>query len=126
MSKVKILFDEDCYLCQQTKSILQPLDWFRKMEWQPLQQFAEEYKISASSVRTLKKEIHVITHKNEVKRGFAALQYLLLRMPTLFTLGLLINIPGVSLIGHPLYKGIARNRYNIFKKQCINGSCSIS
>ncbi|WP_179134013.1 thiol-disulfide oxidoreductase DCC family protein [Halobacillus massiliensis] len=126
MNKAIALYDDHCFLCRQTKKMLQPLDWFGFIKWQPLEQFVNDYKISYQSAEVLKKEIHIVTYKKEVKKGFEGMSYLFQKMPLLFPLGLVMNLPGASLVGAPIYRWIARNRYRLFKARCESSSCSIS
>ncbi|MFC7063913.1 thiol-disulfide oxidoreductase DCC family protein [Halobacillus seohaensis] len=123
MSKIEVLYDEHCYLCQQSKNIFKFLDWFQMIKWQSLQRFDQEISIDKEE---LHKEIHVINSKQVVRRGYEAMTYLFLRTPITFFLGLIMSIPGTNKVGDPIYRWIANHRYRLFEKRCRNGSCSIS
>ena len=56
---------------------------------------------------------YTITPDGAVSEGFYAIRALLKAIPALAPLGLLMSIPGVSLIGRPVYRLVANNRRRI-------------
>ncbi|WP_159462162.1 thiol-disulfide oxidoreductase DCC family protein [Halobacillus sp. Marseille-P3879] len=128
MSKSIILYDAGCYLCRQSKKWIQILDFFKFFQWETIQNAGstEWEKDVNLNEENLSKEIHLITPDGKILRGFYSLRYVLIRTPLTFIAGLFMYIPGSGLVGVPVYKWIARNRYRIFKNRCKNGSCSIS
>lgn len=123
MMKMKMiaLYDGKCSLCQRTKRTFQKLDWNQKIEWISLQ----EYEGSQFSALELRRELHIILPNGNVLKGFDAVRKLLVKSPPTVLLGLLLYLPFIPLIGHPIYRWIAKNRYKFLKKTCTDGSCSI-
>ena len=56
---------------------------------------------------------YTISPDGVVSEGFYAIRALLKAIPALAPLGLLMSIPGVSLIGRPVYRLVANNRRRI-------------
>ena len=56
---------------------------------------------------------YTISPDGVVSEGFYAIRALLKAIPALAPLGLLMSIPGVSLIGRPAYRLVANNRRRI-------------
>ncbi|MBM7554768.1 DCC1-like thiol-disulfide oxidoreductase family protein [Thalassobacillus pellis] len=123
--KPLVLYDGQCYLCRQTKSIFQWLDWLGSFEWKSLQQYEKETLVTQEERAAIKSELHIIEPDQTSRAGYHAVTYMLVRCPLTFPLGLIASIPGMGLIGKPIYRWIARNRYRIFKDKCSDGACSI-
>ncbi|MCP3028309.1 DCC1-like thiol-disulfide oxidoreductase family protein [Halobacillus sp. A5] len=124
MNKPIILYDENCYLCRQTKLILQTFDWFNLFKWMAIQkEDVSKFKIN---INDLSKELHLITPSKKILKGYDSLRYAFIRTPLTFVVGAFMYMPGMRVIGEPLYRLIAKNRYRIFKNRCKNGSCSMS
>ncbi|TKC15892.1 DUF393 domain-containing protein [Robertmurraya kyonggiensis] len=119
--KIIALYDGKCSLCQRTKRTFQKLDWNQKMEWLSLQ----EYEGSQFSAVDLRRELHIILPNGHILKGFDAVRKLLLKSPPTLIVGLFLYIPLIPLIGHPIYRWIAKNRYKFGAKTCTDGSCSI-
>ena len=56
---------------------------------------------------------YTISPDGAVSEGFYAIRALLKAIPALAPLGLLMSIPGVSLVGRPAYRLVANNRRRI-------------
>ncbi|WP_386062391.1 thiol-disulfide oxidoreductase DCC family protein [Thalassobacillus hwangdonensis] len=125
MQKSHVLYDGHCYLCQQSKRIFQKLDWIGKFDWVSLQHYERQFPISEEKSAAIKRELHVILPSGKELSGYGAVAYMLTRCPLTFPLGLIASIPGAGLIGKPLYRFIAKNRYRMFKDKCENGACNI-
>ncbi|UFT98169.1 DUF393 domain-containing protein [Radiobacillus kanasensis] len=125
MGKTAVLYDRDCYLCNQTKRIVNKLDWFRRFQWISFQAYQQEHTLSEEEKRKLAGELHILTDKGETYSGYFAIRYMLLQCPLTFLLGACMSIPGAKYVGIPVYRWIARNRYRLFKSKCENGVCKI-
>ncbi|WP_449621398.1 thiol-disulfide oxidoreductase DCC family protein [Robertmurraya sp. Marseille-Q9965] len=119
--KIIALYDRKCSLCQRTKRTFQKLDWNHKIEWISLQ----EYEGSQFSAVELRRELHIILPDRNVLKGFDAVRKLLVKSPPTLLVGLFLYVPFMPLIGRPIYRWIAKNRYKLLTKTCTDGSCSI-
>ncbi|WML47245.1 DUF393 domain-containing protein [Neobacillus sp. PS3-34] len=123
--KMVTLYDENCSLCQETKRWFQKLDWLQRVKWTSLQEYEKgNYHQSFNKVE-LRKELHLILPSGRLLKGFFAVRKLLIHFPVTFIIGLILYIPLMPVIGVPIYKWIAKNRYRFFRKNCDNGSCSL-
>ncbi|MRH44791.1 DUF393 domain-containing protein [Aquibacillus halophilus] len=124
MNQATVLYDETCYLCQQSKKIIQLIDWLRVFEWQSLQTYSGNHILTDEQLSEMEGEIHLITKKDSVLVGYFAVRYILLRCPITVIIGLLMYIPKSPKVGVPAYRWVAKNRYQLFKKKC-KGVCKI-
>ncbi|GGF32993.1 hypothetical protein GCM10010954_35200 [Halobacillus andaensis] len=95
MSKVKTVYVENCYLCQQSKRAFELLDWFHVLRWESLQNFEDISEFESFTRESLTKEIHLVTSGGNTLKGYQAIRYLFLRMPLTLYIGLMISIPGI-------------------------------
>lgn len=119
--KMIALYDGKCSLCQKTKTTFQKLDWNQKIEWISLQEFEGKH----FSAVELRRELHIILPNGTVLKGFDAVRKILLKSPPTLLVGLLLYIPFIPIIGRPIYRWIAKNRYKFLTDTCAEGSCSI-
>ncbi|MBI4062950.1 MAG: DUF393 domain-containing protein [Elusimicrobia bacterium] len=56
-------------------------------------------------------QMHLLEREGKLTGGFHAFRRLTLKLPMLWPLAPLINIPGLGLIGEPIYRWVARNRF---------------
>ena len=61
----------------------------------------------------LERAAYLSTERGRLHEGFYSFRMLTLRLPALVPLAPLLWFPGISLLGVPLYRWIARNRYCI-------------
>ncbi|MFB1051416.1 thiol-disulfide oxidoreductase DCC family protein [Paraliobacillus sp. JSM ZJ581] len=123
--KTLILYDQNCYLCKQSKKIIKWIDWFRVFKWESLQDYQKRVNLAEKDKKALEGEIHVKRPDGKLLKGFYAVRYILLRCVLTSWLGLLAYLPYTDRIGNPLYRFIARNRYRFFKNKCKKGTCRI-
>ncbi|MDL4842572.1 thiol-disulfide oxidoreductase DCC family protein [Aquibacillus rhizosphaerae] len=125
LDKPIILFDEQCYLCRQSKRIISKIDWFNQFKWLSLQQYERNQQLTSVQKDAIKSEMHLIKKNGEVLVGFFAIRYILLHCPLTALAGLVSYVPKSDVIGNPMYRLVARNRYQLFKNKCDNGVCRI-
>ncbi|MET3697183.1 thiol-disulfide oxidoreductase DCC family protein [Bacillus oleivorans] len=129
MSKERLaLYDAQCALCQRTKKTVTKLDWLNKIKWVSLQEYEKiDHSLTFRAI-DLRRELHLLieTEKDiKILKGFRSIRYMFLLLPSTFVLGLLLYIPGVSRIGDPIYKWVAKRRHQLLKGQCDSDSCTI-
>ena len=105
---VVVFFDGKCLFCIRLKLLAQKLDFFRVISFTDLWGVRENFNISK---QTLAKEIHLITNAGKIYRGYFAISEIIKRIPLLFPLSLLMNLPIFSYFGRKIYKLISVNRY---------------
>ena len=61
----------------------------------------------------MERAAYLVDNRGDIHEGFFAFRRLLVELPVLIPLGLLMWLPGLHLIGVPLYRLVARNRRTI-------------
>lgn len=125
LMKMLALYDGQCSLCRETKKWCQKLDSRQKVEWISLQEYEKKKPHSSLKASDLRREMHVILPDGRIVVGYWAVRKLMLAFPTTYLFGLLLHLPFVHLVGNPVYRLIARNRYKWKRKNCDNGSCTL-
>lgn len=125
MEKTKVLYDGNCFLCQQSKRWINKIDWLNKLSWVSLQDYEQQHSLEPEEKKAIQSEIHVFTPGGKVLVGYEAMRFIFLHCPITFIGALFMYIPKTGVVGKPLYRLIAKNRYRIFKSRCKDGSCSI-
>lgn len=122
---LKALYDESCSLCQLSKKRMMRLDWFKRVNWVPLQEYEKQPNHIDFNRKELRKELHLVTAKGDVLKGFYAIRKMMMQCPLLVLPGIICYIPFVDLIGNPVYRWVAKNRHFFFKKSCNDGKCTL-
>jgi len=120
-----LLYDGECALCRKSVSILQRLDWLKRIHYQNCR---ETNKLPPSAVplvpERLLQEMHLVTpDRQRVFHGYGAFRWMAWRIPLLWLIAPLLYIPGVPQIGQRVYLWIARNRFRLVP--CQHGVCKI-
>jgi predicted DCC family thiol-disulfide oxidoreductase YuxK len=126
------IFDGRCVLCNQTKRIVNKLDWLRRVEFLDLHEWnAVQARYPSLSYDQAMGEIHVVGDDGRLLGGFWAMRRMLRDLPLGFPLWLLLHLPGMNWLGPKVYRLIARNRYAINRffgvelEECDNDVCKI-
>ncbi len=101
------------------------LDWFKRVEWVSLQNYEKRSNSIHINKKELRKELHLITSKGKILKGFYAIRKMMIQCPLLIIPGVLCYVPFIDLIGNPLYRWVAKNRHVFFQKSCDDGNCSL-
>ena len=123
--KILSLYDEKCSLCQTSKKSFMKLDWLHKVRWVSLQGYEKDEQSLLLNRSDLRKELHIILPSGRLLKGFYAIRRLLLCFPITFLIGVFLYLPFMPIIGNPVYKWIAKNRYKWLRKNCKGDSCSL-
>lgn len=118
-------YDAECPLCTQTKALLQALDWFCFVHFQPVQSLSDEEISSMSTTRQAL--LSDIGGKWTVKGsggflGIDTYKRVLLLLPLMVPLGILLWAPGIQWIARQVYGKIAARRA---VNRCTFESCGI-
>lgn len=119
------LYDETCSLCQLSKKKIMELDVLQRIEWVSLQTYEKTPNIISFNRKELRKEIHLITSKGKVLKGFYAMRNIMLQCPLLFIFGIICYVPFADVIGNPIYRWVAKNRHIFLRQSCKDGNCSL-
>lgn len=125
-----VVYDGNCVLCQQTRRIVRMLDWLKRVEFLNI----HDWNIVSQRYPNLDFEqamgqIHAMTEDGQMYGGFYGMRRILRELPLGFPLWLLLQMPGMSLLGKRVYGLVARNRYRINKMfgapVCEDGTCKV-
>jgi predicted DCC family thiol-disulfide oxidoreductase YuxK len=101
-------YDGDCGMCSRLVRRLSKFDSRGSIIWTPYQSLDEPP--TGISWEDLDTAAYLISDAGDVCEGFYAIRGMLVRLQGLTTLGKFMHLPGVDLIGRPVYRLIARNR----------------
>jgi hydroxyacylglutathione hydrolase len=118
------IYDEQCEICQAFVSWLRLLDRHGKVAALPI--FPELLSAIHPSLEVddCLRELHVVTPRGEVRRGWDAVAQLARLFPATFPIGWLGSVPPFRWLGQAGYRFVARNRYAISK--CRGGACRVA
>lgn len=119
------LYDELCSLCQKSKKTFSKIDYFNRIEWTSLQQFDVKNANFYSNRKELREQLHVITSRGKILKGFYAIRRIMIQCPVTALIGAVCYVPFVDWIGVKIYRWVARNRYRFFRKKCNDHNCSL-
>jgi predicted DCC family thiol-disulfide oxidoreductase YuxK len=125
-----VIYDGYCVLCQQSRKIVQTLDWLKRVEFLDLHNWDEvSNRYPALDYETAMGQMQVVEPNGTMHSGFDGVRRLLRELPLTFPIWLLLQIPGMKWVGDRVYRFIARNRYRINKAfgapVCENGVCKL-
>ncbi|MCH9037545.1 MAG: DUF393 domain-containing protein [Chloroflexi bacterium] len=103
-----LYYDGDCRLCARSVRWLSLLDFFGQIEWVPYQSL--ESPPPGLTWADLCRAAYLVDARGRRHEGFFAFRQLSLRLPLLIPLALVLWLPGVSILGVPAYRWVARNR----------------
>ena len=104
-------YDGDCGMCAATVRCLRRFDWRNRIEWKAMQDIASPP--LGITREDLDRSAYIVCAPGQNYEGFFAFRKMLMVMPLLFPLGALMWVPGVHLIGVPIYRLVADNRHRI-------------
>jgi predicted DCC family thiol-disulfide oxidoreductase YuxK len=130
---MKVVYDGNCNFCIKSITILQKLDWLKKLEYVDFRKLNLPNIQVPITPEALEQEMHVIGVKVynvagisaktwQVYKGFKAIRQIMWRLPACWPLLPLTYIPGVPFLGQKLYLKIAKNRFNLTP---CKGECKI-
>ena len=104
-------YDGDCGLCAWVVRWLSRADLFKRIAWVPYQTL--EQPPHGLSWNDLDRAAYLDTGRGRLHEGFYGFRMLALRIAPLLPLAPILWFPGVSRLGVPVYRWVARNRYRL-------------
>ena len=121
-----VLYDGHCGFCRWSSTILRAMDGANQLTLRNLRDESSRTEYPDLPLTELTKELHLVTDKGEVIRGFAAYTYLTATLPVLFVLAPIFHFPGAATLGAPIYNFVSKNRFKLLpgaKNVCTDDSC---
>jgi predicted DCC family thiol-disulfide oxidoreductase YuxK len=106
----KLIFDGECGFCRASLARILALDPFGRIEPVDFHSVNVKALHPALSPELCHARIQFLEAGGRLSSGFDAFRRLSLRLPLAWPLALLFNIPGLGLVGEPVYDWVSRNR----------------
>lgn len=106
-----VIFDGACGFCLRSIRIGKRLDWRHRIEWRARLEPGMNERFPQLSQEETQRRMVSIRADGRTYGGFYAVRDILLRLPLTMLPALLLYLPGMSVIGVPLYRWIAANRH---------------
>jgi predicted DCC family thiol-disulfide oxidoreductase YuxK len=117
------LYDLECPLCLRTKIIVNHLDYFKKIEFIPVQVGIHKFEeIKKLSFEILVENVHCIDSTGKIYIGMDVYLQVLKRIYYFFPLYLIFSLYPFYSIGKRIYGIVSRNRYTY---RCNEENCEI-
>jgi predicted DCC family thiol-disulfide oxidoreductase YuxK len=120
-----VIFDGNCSMCTAQINKLQRWDGGQRLAYLSLHDPEVQRRWPDMSHDRLMQEMAVVDRHGRRHWGPEAIRYLTGRLPRLWWAAVLTHFPGSMLVGRPLYRWVARNRYRISGQACESGACSL-
>ena len=118
-----VIFDGECGFCRRWIRIGRKLDMRGRIDWRARTDPQVQAQFPQLSSEETQNRMVSIRPDGKPYGGFYAVRDIMLHLPLTLLPALLLYIPGVSLIGVPVYKWIAKNRHRF--GGTADGSCSM-
>lgn len=117
-----VIFDGECGFCQRSIKLGKRLDWLHRMDWRArLEPGLKETFPQLSGEETQRRMVS-IRKDGKTYGGFFAVRDIMVHLPLTFVPALILYVPGISLLGVPVYQWIATHRHHFGGK---SDSCSM-
>lgn len=120
-----LIYDGQCNFCKGSVKYLRALDWTGRLAYISLHDERVGQRWPELTYDQLMDQIWLVSKSGRPHGGADALRYLSLRMPSLWCLAPLLNLPLSMPLWRWFYRLIARNRYRIAGRNCDGGTCSL-
>lgn len=113
-----VVFDGECGFCQRSIRLGKMFDWLHRIDWRARLEPGLKEEYPRLSDEDTQNRMISIRADGKTYGGFYAVRDIMLQFPLTFLPALLLYIPGMSLIGVPVYKWIAKNRHRFGSHSC--------
>ena len=122
-SHYRVIYDEQCEVCQAGVSWLKILDHDKRVAVHPIDPGILHTIHPTLKVEECLRELHVVSPGGEVAVGADAVILLARLFPETRLIGTIAGAPGIRVISRMLYRFVALNRYALSK--CRGGACHV-
>src|SRR5713226_5375966 len=122
--RYRVLYDDQCEICQAGVSWLRVLDRRRRVDCLPIDAESLLRIHPALELEDCLRELHVIAPDDRIYRGWAAVAALARLFPPTWIVGALGSVPPFVWLGRLAYRLVAKNRYALSK--CRGGACHVA
>ncbi|MEK9144165.1 MAG: DCC1-like thiol-disulfide oxidoreductase family protein [Elusimicrobiota bacterium] len=120
----RLIFDGSCGFCRASLARLRALDPAGRLEAVDFRATDASLLHPALTPEACLARIHLLERDGRLSGGFDAFRRLSLLLPMLWPLAPLMNVPGLGLLGEPVYDWIARRRFGFHAFQaCRDNAC---
>lgn len=126
-----VIYDGECVICNSTRRLVTALDWMKRIHWVDLHdssRVSREY--PGLDYAEAMGQLHARDSHSNQYAGFLATRRMLKELPLTYPLWLLMYVPGMTRLGHHVYRFIAQRRYGVNrlvgKPACDAGTCRLN
>jgi predicted DCC family thiol-disulfide oxidoreductase YuxK len=125
LGRDRLIFDGACGFCRASLARVLALDPFGRLLPLDFHNTDVAALHPGLTPQACHARIQLLESSGRLSSGFAAFRRLSLRLPLAWPLAPLMNLPGLRLIGEPVYDWIARNRFNLLHRfqACRDNAC---
>ncbi len=120
-----VIYDGQCQICTTQVGKLAWWDCQGKLAYLSLHDPLVESRWPDLSHDLLMREMVIIDQRGRRHWGPEAIRYLTRRLRRLWWASPFLHFPGSMVVGRPLYRWIARNRYRLSGQTCPDTACSM-
>ena len=118
-----VIFDGECGFCRRSITWGKRLDWLHRMEWRARLEPGLQEAFPQLSGEETQRRIVSIRQDGKTYGGFFAMRDVMIHLPLTCVPALVLYVPGMSLLGVPVYQWIATHRDRFGGKS--EHSCSL-
>lgn len=115
--KHTVFYDARCPLCSGAKAVIEKLDWFRQIQWIPVQEAEQNNDYSFLKNRDIYDQIQMLSSKGRIYQGFYTIRKILTLLPLTFLISWILYLPNIDRLLNPLYMFVSKNRYRWFGRK---------
>ena len=113
-----VIYDGECGFCLRWVRAGRRLDWLRRLDWRARSEPGLLERFPQTSFAETKERMLSIRPDGKVYGGFSAVRDIMFHLPLTFIPALFLCIPGISWIGEPAYRWVAKNRHRFGRTAC--------
>ena len=123
--RARLIYDGGCGFCRASLARIEALDPTGRIEPVDFHSADVASLHSALTPEACHTRMYLLEPTGRLSGGFDAFQRLSLWLPMLWPIAPLLNLPGLGLIGRPVYDWVARNRFNLLHRShaCEQNAC---
>jgi predicted DCC family thiol-disulfide oxidoreductase YuxK len=120
-----VFYDGDCTFCIGNARAVGMLDLFRRIQLVDFRAPGATAAWPDFDAGRAEQELLIRTRQGTWLGGFHAFRWMAWRLPLLWWLAPILSMPGVAVVGVPLYAWVSRRRFLLSGRRCADGSCRL-